>query len=87
MGDRRRDGGGTTNRAALVIGAATLAVNLLLRGSKRVPGIPIAVVGSTAIVGALGLAARYNVAVLGPLPRACRASWSRGSAPPISSRC
>jgi high affinity sulfate transporter 1 len=58
-----------TNPAALVIGAATLAVILLLRGSKRVPGILIAVVGSTAIVGALGLAARYGVAVLGPLPQ------------------
>ena len=60
---------GRTNLAALVIGAATLAVILLLRGSKRVPGILIAVVGSTAIVGALGLAARYDVAVLGPLPQ------------------
>ena len=60
---------GRTNRAALAIGAATLAVILLLRGSKRVPGILIAVVGSTAIVGALGLAARYDVAVLGPLPQ------------------
>jgi len=60
---------GRTNRAALVIGAATLAVILLLRGSKRVPGTLIAVVGSTAIVGALGLAARYDVAVLGPLPQ------------------
>ena len=60
---------GRTNPAALAIGAATLAVILLLRGSKRVPGILIAVVGSTAIVGALGLAARYDVAVLGPLPQ------------------
>ena len=60
---------GRTNLAALAIGAATLAVILLLRGSKRVPGILIAVVGSTAIVGALGLAARYGVAVLGPLPQ------------------
>jgi MFS superfamily sulfate permease-like transporter len=60
---------GRTNLAALVIGAATLAVILLLRGSKRVPGILIAVVGSTAIVGALGLAARYDLAVLGPLPQ------------------
>ena len=60
---------GRTNPAALVLGAATLAVILLLRGSKRVPGILIAVVGSTAIAGALGLAARYGVAVLGPLPQ------------------
>ena len=33
------------------------------------PGILIAVVGSTAIVGALDLASRYHVAVLGPLPQ------------------
>src|SRR3954454_16254481 len=60
---------GRTNWAALVLGAGTLAVILLLRGSKRIPGILIAVVGSTAIVGALDLAARYDVAVLGPLPQ------------------
>ena len=60
---------GRTNWAALVLGAGTLAVILLLRGSKRVPGILIAVVGVTAIVGTLDLAARYDVAVLGPLPQ------------------
>ena len=60
---------GRTNWTALVLGAATLAVILFLRGSKRVPGILIAVVGATAIVGALDLAARYDVAVLGPLPQ------------------
>jgi high affinity sulfate transporter 1 len=60
---------GRTNWAALVLGAVTLAVILLLRGSKRVPGILVAVVGVTAIVGTLDLAARYDVAVLGPLPQ------------------
>ena len=60
---------GRTNWTALVLGAATLAVILFFRGSKRVPGILIAVVGATAIVGALDLAARYHVAVLGPLPQ------------------
>ena len=60
---------GRTNWAALVFGAGTLAVILLLRGSKRVPGILVAVVGVTAIVGTLDLAARYDVAVLGPLPQ------------------
>jgi high affinity sulfate transporter 1 len=60
---------GRTNWTALVLGAGTLAVILLLRGSKRIPGILIAVVGATAIVGALDLAARYDVAVLGPLPQ------------------
>jgi high affinity sulfate transporter 1 len=61
--------GGRTNWAALVIGAGALAVILLLRGSKRVPGILIAVVASTAIVGALDLASRYDIAVLGSLPQ------------------
>ena len=60
---------GRTNWTALVLGAATLAVILFLRGSKRVPGILIAVVGATAIVAALDLAARHGVAVLGPLPQ------------------
>jgi MFS superfamily sulfate permease-like transporter len=60
---------GRTNWTALVLGAATLAVILFLRGSKRVPGILIAVVGATVIVGALDLAARSGVAVLGPLPQ------------------
>jgi MFS superfamily sulfate permease-like transporter len=46
-----------------------LAVILLLKGSKRVPGILIAVVGATAIVGALDLAGRADVSVLGSLPR------------------
>src|SRR5262249_50212494 len=35
----------------------------------RVPGILIAVVGATLVVGALDLATRAGVAVLGPLPR------------------
>jgi high affinity sulfate transporter 1 len=61
--------GGRTNWAALVLGAGTLAVILLLRGSKRIPGILVAVVGATALVGALDLAARYDVAILGPLPQ------------------
>src|SRR5205809_4553226 len=60
---------GQSNWAALVLGASTLAVILLLRGSKRVPGILVAVVGATAIVGLLELATRYDVAVLGPLPQ------------------
>jgi len=46
-----------------------LAVILLLKNSKRVPGILIAVIGATAIVGVLDLAARTDVSVLGPVPR------------------
>ncbi len=60
---------GRTNWTAFMIGAGTLAVILLLKGSKRVPGILIAVVGATVIVGALDLAARADVSILGPLPR------------------
>ncbi|WP_295442291.1 SulP family inorganic anion transporter, partial [uncultured Thiodictyon sp.] len=60
---------GRTNRTALLVGLATLAVIFLLRGSKRVPGILIALVGATLIVGGLDLAASANVPVLGTLPR------------------
>ena len=61
--------GGQTNWTAFIIGAGTLAVILLLKGSKRVPGILIAVIGATVIVGVLGLAVRADVSVLGSLPQ------------------
>jgi high affinity sulfate transporter 1 len=61
--------GGRTNWATLAVGAGTLAVILLLKNSKRIPGILIAVVGATMIVGMLDLAARAGVSVLGPLPQ------------------
>ena len=60
---------GRTNWTALMVGAGTLAVILLLKGSKRVPGILIAVVGATVVVGVLDLAVSANVSVLGPLPQ------------------
>ena len=60
---------GRTNLAAFMVGAGTLAVILLLQGNKRLPSILIAVVAATVIVGTLDLAARYDVAVLGPLPQ------------------
>ena len=59
---------GRTNWTAFAIGAGTLAVIFLLKDRKRVPGILVAVIGATAIVGALDLAARADVSVLGPLP-------------------
>jgi len=59
---------GRTNWTAFAIGAGTLAVIFLLSDRKRVPGILVAVIGATAIVGALDLAARAGVSVLGPLP-------------------
>ena len=61
--------GGRTNWTAFAVGAGTLAAILLLKNSKRVPGILVAVVGATAIVGVLDLAARADVSVLGPLPQ------------------
>jgi high affinity sulfate transporter 1 len=60
---------GEINWIAFGVGAGTLAVILLLKRSKRLPGILIAVVGATAIVGVLNLAARADVSVLGPLPQ------------------
>ncbi|MGA7581349.1 MAG: SulP family inorganic anion transporter [Pseudolabrys sp.] len=61
--------GGKINWAAFAIGLGTLLTILLLRNSKRVPGILIAVVGATAVVSALDLGARYGVATLGSLPQ------------------
>jgi MFS superfamily sulfate permease-like transporter len=61
--------GGKMNWTAFAVGAGALAVILLLKNSKRVPGILIAVIAATAIVGALDLATRAGVSVLGPLPR------------------
>lgn len=60
---------GRTNWAAFAIGAGTLVTIFLLKRSKVVPGLLIAVVGATAIVGALELAAKAGIAVLGPLPQ------------------
>jgi high affinity sulfate transporter 1 len=60
---------GRSNWTAFLVGAGTLAVILLLKGTKRLPGILIAVVGATIVVGALDLAARAGVSVLGPLPQ------------------
>jgi high affinity sulfate transporter 1 len=59
---------GRTNLVAFGIGLGTLMVILLLQNNKRLPGILIAVVAATTVVGVLGLGNRYGVAVLGPLP-------------------
>ena len=58
-----------TNWVAFGIGLGTLMVILLLQNNKRLPGILIAVVAATAVVGVLDLGTRYDVAVLGPLPQ------------------
>jgi high affinity sulfate transporter 1 len=60
---------GKTNWVAFAVGLGTLIAILLLKDSKRLPGILIAVVGATVAVAALDLGARYGVKVLGPLPQ------------------
>ena len=60
---------GRANWIAFAIGAGTLAIILLLKNSKRLPGILIGVISATAIAGAFDLAARADVSVLGPLPQ------------------
>ena len=60
---------GRVKWVTFLLGAATLATILLLKGNKRLPGILIAVGAATAVVAILGLAERFGVAVLGPLPR------------------
>ena len=60
---------GRTNVVAFAIGASTLALILLLKRRPRVPGILIAVVAATVVVGVLDLATRAGVSVLGPLPQ------------------
>ena len=59
---------GRTNSTTFMVGAGTLAVILMLKGQKRVPGILIAVVGATVVVAVLDLA-RAGVSVLGALPQ------------------
>ncbi|MDP2827121.1 MAG: sulfate permease [Sulfuricellaceae bacterium] len=61
--------GGMSNWTAFTVGAGTLAIILLLKGSKRLPGILIAVIIATVVVGTLDLATRAGVSVLGSLPQ------------------
>ena len=59
---------GRTNVAALALGAGTLAIILLLKGSNRIPGVLIAVMAATIVAGWLDLA-DAGVSVLGPVPQ------------------
>ena len=61
--------GGEANWVAFAVGAGTLAAILLLKPFKRVPGMLIAVVAATVVVGVLGLDQTAAVKVLGPLPQ------------------
>jgi high affinity sulfate transporter 1 len=60
---------GKANWVAFAVGAGTLAAILALKNVPRIPGILIAVLGATAIVGMFGLAESANLSVLGPLPQ------------------
>jgi len=61
---------GETNSVALLIGVACL---LVILGCKRwrpqIPGVLVAVVAATVAVGVFGLAERYDLSVVGPLPK------------------
>src|ERR1700752_5286101 len=61
--------GGQANWTAATVGGATLVAILLLKPYKRIPGLLIAVVGATIVVGVLNLDATAGVSVLGPLPQ------------------
>ncbi len=61
--------GGEANWTAFAVGAGTLAAILLLKPFKRIPGLLIAVVAATIVVGVLGLDQTAAVKVLGPLPQ------------------
>ncbi len=60
---------GMANWTTFTVGAVTLAVILLLKGHKRIPGILIAVIGATVAVGVLDLGVRADVSILGSLPQ------------------
>src|SRR5262252_280994 len=60
---------GRANWSAFAIGAGKLALILLPKNSKRVPGLLLRVIGATVIVATLNLAERADVSVLGPLPQ------------------
>jgi len=60
---------GRPNWTAFAIGAVTLAIILVLKPFKRIPGLLIAVVVATLAVGLLGLDQSAGVKVLGPLPQ------------------
>jgi high affinity sulfate transporter 1 len=61
--------GGRANWIAFAVGAGTLVVIVALKPFKRIPGVLIAVAAATIAVGALELASREGVKVLGRLPQ------------------
>ena len=57
------------NWTSFAVGAGTLAAILLLKRFERIPGLLIAVVTATVVVGVLGLDQSAGVKVLGTLPQ------------------
>ena len=60
---------GKMSTVTFAVGAATLALILILKRSPRVPGILIAVVAATLAVAAFDLAGQGGLSVLGALPQ------------------
>jgi high affinity sulfate transporter 1 len=61
--------GGAANWTTFAIGAGTLAVMLVLKPYRRMPGVLLAVAGATVVTGLLDLGVRAGVRVLGALPQ------------------
>jgi high affinity sulfate transporter 1 len=61
--------GGKANWTSFAVGAGTLVAILFLKRYKRIPGLLLAVVAATIVVGLLNLDATAGVKVLGPLPQ------------------
>ena len=61
--------GGQVNWTSFAVGGGTLAAILLLKPYKRIPGLLLAVVAATIVVGLLNLDVTAGVKVLGPLPQ------------------
>jgi high affinity sulfate transporter 1 len=60
---------GRANWTSFAVGAGTLAAILLLKPYKRIPGLLLAVVAATIVVGMWNLDATASVKVLGALPQ------------------
>ena len=69
LGIAKGIGGGQANWTSFAIGAGTLVAILLLKPYKRIPGLLIAVVAATIVVGLLDLGSTAGVKVLGSLPQ------------------
>src|SRR5437764_1239371 len=65
----RSIGGGKVNWTSFAVGAGTLVAILFLKRFKRIPGLLLAVVAATIVVGVMNLDVTAGVKVLGPLPQ------------------